>query len=66
MQIICIKNSYKRRFTNYHFSPLMVKAMDCGIVGQFRINTLGERYEPPYLPRYGLNSIIALIGIILR
>ena len=35
----------------------MVKAMDCGVVEiqscdyvQFRTNTLGEKYEPPYPP----------------
>ena len=46
---------------------VMVKAMDCGIVGRefvlqsryyvhFRANALGKRYEPPYPPSYGLNS----------
>ena len=46
---------------------VMVKAMNCGIVVSevelqpcyyvhFRTDTLGERYEPPYPPSYGLNS----------
>ena len=46
---------------------VMVKAMDCGIIVRefvlqslyyvhFRGNILGERYEPPYPPSYGLNS----------
>ena len=46
----------------------MVKAMNYGIVERefelqshyyvhFRANTLGERYEPPYTPSYGLDII---------
>ncbi len=46
--------------------------MDCGIVViefvlqsryyvHFRANTLEERYEPPYLPSYGLNSTTAVL-----
>ena len=51
---------------------VMVKAMDCGIVVRefvpqsryyihFRANTLGERYEPPYPPSYGLNSTTTVL-----
>ena len=51
---------------------VMMKAMDSRIVGSkfelqscyydhFRTNTFGERYEPPYPPSYGLNSITAVL-----
>ena len=51
---------------------VMVKAMDCGIVvsefefqsryyDDFRVNTIWERYEPPYPPSYGLNSTTAVL-----
>ena len=51
---------------------VMVKAMDSEIVVSefvlqshydvhFRTNTLGERYEPPYLPSYGLNSTTTVL-----
>ena len=51
---------------------VMVKALDCVIVVSefvlqshyyvhFRANTLGERYEPPYPPSYGLNSTTTVL-----
>ena len=51
---------------------VMVKAMDCGIVVSefvlqlryylhFQANTLGEKYEHPYPPSYGLNSTTTVI-----
>ena len=51
---------------------VMVKAMDCGIVIKrdrtpvARLRTLSgkypwERYEPPYPPSYGLNSITTVL-----
>ena len=50
----------------------MVKATDCGIVVSefvlqscyyvyFRANTLGQKYEPPYPPSYGLNSTTTVL-----
>ena len=44
----------------------MVKAMDCGIVVALLHSLLGkypwERYEPPYLRSYGLNSTTTVLG----
>ena len=51
---------------------IRVKALDCGIIASefvlqsryyvyFQTNTLGERYEPPYPPSYGLNSVTAVL-----
>ena len=51
---------------------VMFNALDCGIVVSefelqscyyvhFRTNTIGKEMNPPYPPRYGLNSCIALL-----
>ena len=55
-----------------HCRGVMVKSMDCGIVVSefvlqsryyvhFRANTLGESYEPPYPPSYGLNNTTTVL-----
>ena len=58
----------------------MLKAMDCGIIVSefvlqshyyvhFWVNSLGERYEPPYPPSQGLNSttiFFCLVGSVCQ
>ena len=52
---------------------VMVNAVDCGIVVNgfelqsryyvnFRANTLGEKYKPPYPPSYGLDNTTSVLG----